>query len=194
MMMRSVIVLAVGLVAAAPAVAADMYKVDPTHAWALYMVPNRPGTDEVGNFEKVSGEIVLDKADASKSSVKIEIATASLHTGLAQRDKDLASPDFFNVVEFPKMTFVSTKVEKTGDSTAKVTGDFTLLGVTKPVTFEVTYFGEKPEPWDPKTLKAGFKATGSIKPTDFGMKKFGDYGFGPDASLLLNMDAVRPAG
>ena len=194
MLKRTVLALATGLLAAAPAVAADMYKIDPSHAWAVYTVPNRPGTDEVGNFEKISGEVVLDKADPAKSSVKVEIATASLHTGLAQRDKDLSSPDFFNVGEFPKMMFVSTKIEKIGDNTAKVTGDFTLLGVTKPVTLDVTYFGEKPLPWDPKTLKAGFMARGTIKPADFGMKKFGDYGFGPDANLILNMDAVRPAG
>ena len=190
---KIVLALAAGILATAPAVAADKYTVDPSHAWVLYMVPNRPGTDEVGNFEKVSGEIVLDKADPSKSSVKIEIATSSLHSGNAKRDQDLSSPDFFNTGEFPKMTFVSTKVEKTGDNTAKVTGDFTMLGATKPVTLDVTYFGEKPLPWDPKTLKAGFSAKGSIKPTDFGMKKFGDYGFGPDANLVLNMDAVRPA-
>ena len=194
MIKRSVLALTAGLLAAAPSFAADAYKVDPTHAWAVYQVANRPGSNEMGNFEKVSGDIVLDKADVTKSSVKIEIATTSLHTGLAQRDKDLSSPDFFNSGEFPKMTFVSTKVEKTGDNAAKVTGDFTLLGVTKPVTLDVSFYGEKPLPWDAKTLKAGFSARGSIKPTDFGMKKFGDYGFGPDANLMLEIDAIRPAG
>ena len=193
MMKQTVLTLAAGLLAAAPAFAADACKVDPTHAWAVYQAPNRPGTNEMGSFEKVSGDIVLDKADPSKSSVKIEIATASLHTGFAQRDKDLSSPDFFNAAEFPKMTFVSTKVEKTGDNTAKVTGDFTLLGVTKPVTLDVSFYGEKPLPWDAKTLKAGFSARGSLKPTDFGMKKFGDYGFGPEVNLMLEIDAVRPA-
>ena len=193
MLKQSVLSLAAGLLAATSAFAADAYKVDPTHAWAVYQVANRPGTNEMGNFEKISGEIVLDKADVAKSSVKIDIDTTSLHTGLAQRDKDLSSPDFFNSVEFPKMTFVSTKVERTGDNAAKVTGDFTLLGVTKPVTLDVSFYGEKPLPWDAKTLKAGFSARGSIKPTDFGMKKFGEYGFGPDANLMLEIDAVRPA-
>ena len=193
MMNRPLLILAASLLVAAPAFAADAYKVDPMHAWAVYQVANRPGTNEMGNFEKISGEIVLDKADPSKSSVKIEITTASLHTGFAQRDKDLSSPDFFNVAEFPTMTFVSTKVEKTGEKTAKVTGDFTLLGVTRPVTLDVIYYGEKPLAWDAKTLKAGFQATGSIKPAEFGMKKFGDYGFGPDANLMLEIDATRPA-
>ena len=61
------------------------------------------------------------------------------------------------------MTFASTKVEKTGDNTAKVTGDVSLLGVTKPVTLDVNFYGEKPLPWDAKTLQAGFSARGSIK-------------------------------
>ena len=193
MMTRSILAVAAGLLAAAPAVAADAYKVDSTHAWAIYQVAHRPGANEIGNFEKISGDIVLDKADPAKSSVKIEIDAASLHTGNPQRDKDLSSPDFFNSGEFPKMTFVSTKVEKTGDNAAKITGDFTLLGVTKPVTLDVTYTGEGPLPWDAKTLKAGFSAKTSIKPTDFGMKKFGDYGFGPEANLQLEIDALRPA-
>jgi len=194
MLKRSLFALAVGLLAAAPAVAAEKYTVDPHHAWATYLVAHRPGGNEMGNFEKITGEIVLDKADPSKSSVKIEIETASLHTSFGQRDKDLSSPDFFNVAEFPKMTFVSTKVEKTGDNTAKVTGDFTLLGVTKPVTLDATLVPEGPQPWDAKTLQAGFSARGAIKPTDFGMKKFGDYGFGPDANLLIEVDGLRPAG
>ena len=193
MMKQTVLAIAAGFLAAGAAFAADSYKVDPTHAWAIYHVAHSPGANEIGNFEKISGDIVLDKADTTKSSVKIEIATTSLHTGNPQRDKDLSSPDFFNSGEFPKMTFVSTKVEKTGDNTAKITGDMTLLGVTKPVTLDVTYTGEGPLPWDAKTIKAGFSAKTSLKPTDFGMKKFGDYGFGPEAYLELEIDALRPA-
>lgn len=194
MLKRSALALAAGLLAASPAYAADAYKIDPVHAWAFYQVAYRPGSNEVGNFEKISGEIVLDKADPSKSSVKVEILTASLHTSFDQRDKDLTSPDFFNAAEFPKMTFVSTKVEKTGDSTAKVTGDLTLLGVTKPVTLDVSYTGEGPLGYDPKTLAVGFSAKASIKPGDFGMKKFVEYGFGPEAFLTFEIAADRPAG
>ena len=193
MMKRSLLALAAGVLAASPALAADKYTLDPTHVWATYRVAHHRGGFEMGNFEKMTGEIVLDKADPAKSSVKIEIATASLHTGFAQRDKDLSSPDFFNSAEFPKMTFVSTKVEKTGDSTAKVTGDFTLLGVTKPVTLDVTFVPEAPQPWDAKTLQAGFSVRGAITPTDFGMKKFGEYRFGPEANLTIEVDGVRPA-
>ncbi len=193
MMTRSLLALAAGVLIASPALAADKYTLDPTHVWATYRVAHHPGGHEMGNFEKITGEIVLDKTDPSKSSVKIEIDTASLHTGFGQRDKDLSSPDFFNVAEFPKMTFVSTKVEKSGEATAKVTGDFTLLGVTKPVTLDVTFVPEAPQPWDAKTLQAGFSAKGAIKPTDFGMKKFGEYGFGPEAELTIEVDGVRPA-
>ena len=193
MLKRSVLALAAGLLAAAPAFAGNAYTVDPTHAWATYQVAHRPGANEMGNFEKISGDIMMDTADITKSSVKIEIATGSLRTGFDQRDKDLTSPDFFNAAEFPKMTFVSTKVEKTGDNMAKVTGDLTLLGVTKPVTLDVSYTGEAALPWDAKTLKAGFSAKGAIKPGDFGMKKFVEYGFGPDVNLILELDAVRPA-
>ena len=193
MMMRTLLAFAAGALVASPALAADKYTLDPTHVWATYRVAHHPGGHEMGTFEKITGEIMLDKADPSKSSVKIEIATASLHSGFDQRDKDLSSPDFFNVAEFPKMTFASTKVEKTGENTAKVTGDFTLLGVTKPVTLDVAFVPEAAQPWDAKTLQAGFSAKGAITPTDFGMKKFGEYGFGPEAELTIEVDGLRPA-
>ena len=80
------------------------------------------------------------------------------------------SPDFLNVAEFPEMTFKSTALEKTGDKTGKVTGDLTLLGVTKRVTMDVTFNKVAPNPFNKNTPTAGFEAHAVIKRSDFGMK------------------------
>jgi polyisoprenoid-binding protein YceI len=96
--------------------------------------------------------------------------TLAAATHFAQRNKDLMSPDFLNVAEFPEMTFKSTAIEKTGDKTGKVTGDLTLLGVTKPVTMDVTFNQVAPNPFHNNTPTAGFEAHAVIKRSDFGMK------------------------
>ena len=98
------------------------------------------------------------------------IKTASVDTHFAQRNKDLMSPDFLNVTEFPEMTFKSTSIEKTGDKTGRVTGDLTLLGVTKPVTMDVTFNKVAPNPYNYNKPTAGFEAHTVIKRSDFGMK------------------------
>lgn len=175
-------------IVAGPATAADKYAIDEQHVWAMYSIKHGPWANEMGIFKKVTGEINFDKADLSKSSVKVDIDVGSLDSNFGQRDKDLSSPDFFNTAEFPKMTFVSTKVEKTGDNTGKVTGDFTLLGVTKPIVLDVVFAGEAPAPWDAKLMRVGFSAKGTITPGDFGMAKVAEYGLGPTVSLIIEAE------
>ncbi|MBT3916423.1 MAG: polyisoprenoid-binding protein [Rhodospirillaceae bacterium] len=149
--------------------AADTYALDKPHTQIKFSV-NRGGWSRVaGWFEKFDGSINFDEADVSKSSVSATIQTSSLNTGFARRDKHLRSPDFFNAQEFPTMTFKSTKIEKTGAKTGKMTGNLTLLGVTKPVTLDVTFNRKAPHPRNKKTF-AGFTAKGKINRADYGMK------------------------
>jgi polyisoprenoid-binding protein YceI len=117
-----------------------------------------------------AGELTFDPADVTKSTLKVTIKTASIDTHFAQRNKDLMTPDFLNVAEFPEMTFKSTSVERTGDKKGKVTGELTLLGVTKPVTMDVTFNKIAPNPFNKNTPTAGFEAHTAIKRSDFGMK------------------------
>ena len=118
----------------------------------------------------MAGNLTFDAADVTKSTLKVTIKTASIDTHFARRNKDLMSPDFLNVAEFPEMTFKSTSVEKTGDKEGKVTGELTLLGVTKPVSMDVTFNKIAPNPFNKNTPTAGFEAHTAIKRSDFGMK------------------------
>lgn len=180
-----------GLLMAGSVFAADTYAIDPTHAWIGFKTNHAGWSNAHGIFKTVSGTISFDKADVTKSSVEFTLETASIDTNNEQRDHDLKSPDFLNAEEFPQVTFKSTKVEKTGDKTAKVTGDLTLLGTSKPVVLEVTWNAESPLPWDKNTIKTGFSATGSFNAVDFGMAKMTDFGLGPNIALDIDLEAIK---
>lgn len=192
-MFRSVLlggIAALGLTASAWA--ADTYKVDPQHVWVTFGINHAGWSTAQGIFRKVDATIVFDKDDVSKSSVSATIDATSLDTNYDKRNSDLMSPDFLNTEEFPTITFQSTSVEKTGDRTGKLTGDLTIIGVTVPVTLDVTWSGkEDPFPWAPDVPRTGFTATGTISPAAFGMGKVAEYGLGPDVNLTINIEAEK---
>jgi len=175
-----------GLAAAPAATAApEVFAVNKPHTIVAFTVDRQGLTKMLGSFSKVDGEFTVDQDNPAASKVELVIDASSIYTGFEARDKDLRSPNFFNVQEFPQLKFVSTKVEKTGDKTAKVTGDFTMLGVTKPVTLDVTLNGIKKNPSTQKDM-AGFSAHGVLKRSDFGMK----YLVGPvgdEITLMVEM-------
>jgi polyisoprenoid-binding protein YceI len=121
-----------------------------------------------GIFSNIEGTLVLDEADISKSAVDVTIPLDKIATGIPKFDDHLKSKDFFNVEKTPTAKFVSTKVEKTGDKTAKLTGDLTLNGITKPVTLDVTLNKQGEHPMKKKKA-VGFSATTQIKRSDFGI-------------------------
>ena len=173
-------------------VAAETFKIDPVHTSALFRVMHFGYSRVTGRFNDISGEIVFDESDYDKSQVKVTIKTDSVDTHHEKRDAHLRSPDFFNAKEFPEMTFVSTGVEKTGDKTGKLLGDLTLLGVTKPVTLEVTFHRVAPHPLKSynHVLTAGFSAQTRIKRSDFGMK-YGLQGLSDDVEIILEVEAAK---
>tara|TARA_R110002073_G_scaffold281321_2_gene445576 strand:+ start:1695 stop:2129 length:435 start_codon:yes stop_codon:yes gene_type:complete len=121
-----------------------------------------------GRFDKTSGQFSMDLT-AKTASVDVTIRTSSINTGLEKRDDHLRSPDFFNAVEFPVTAFKSTAVKFDGDAPTRVSGNLTLLGVTKPVTLTIAAFKCGVNPMNKKTM-CGIDATASIKRSDFGMK------------------------
>ena len=143
----------------------------------------------IGRFNTVGGDISFDKDAVEKSTVSVTIDTTSVDTNHAKRDEHLRSPDFFNAKEFPKMTFKSTTIEKTGDKTGKLHGDLTMLGVTKPVVLDVTFNKDGVSPAS-KLETAGFSARGTVKRTEFGMK-YGAPAIGDDIQLLIEIEAVK---
>jgi polyisoprenoid-binding protein YceI len=158
-------------VAAAP----ENYTLDPYHTYPNFMVEHWGLSMMYGRFNKSSGKFSFDRA-AKTGSVDLVIDTTSIDTGdqvkgdrPRSRDEHLRAADFFNVAEFPRATFKSTKVNFQGDVPASVEGNFTLLGVTKPVTLTFERFKCGTNPFNKKD-RCGGNAIGKIKRSDFGMK------------------------
>jgi len=174
----------------APAFAAPVsYKIDPAHTAVVFIVNHLGFANAVGRFNTVSGDVTFDKDAVQNNAVNVVIETASVDTNHAKRDEHLRSPDFFNAKEFPQLTFKSTKVERTGETSGKLHGDLTLLGVTKPVVLDVTFNKEGVSPASKKET-AGFSARGTIKRSDFGMK-YGVPNIGDEITLLIEAEAVK---
>jgi len=182
--------LATALLLSPDAQAADKYRLDPVHTFVVFKVADLGYAHVVGWFTDVAGELTFDPADVSKSELSVTIKTASIDTHYEPRNKDLMSPDFLNVAEFPEMTFTSTASEKTGDKTGTVTGDLTLLGVTKPVTLEVTFNQIAPNPFNSDTPTAGFTAHTVIKRSDFGMTAYLP-AIGDEVDITIDAQAPR---
>jgi polyisoprenoid-binding protein YceI len=131
----SVLALAFPVLASAQASTWDL---DPAHTHASFTVRHMGVSNVRGEFEKVTGKVVLDEKDVTRSTVEASIDAASIGTRVEKRDADLRSENFFDVAKHPTISFKSTKIEKAGGDKLKVTGDLTMHGVTKPVVLEVT--------------------------------------------------------
>ena len=153
----------------------ESYTADPFHTYPNFTVEHWGLSLMHGQFGKTTGSFTLDRA-AKTGSVELTIETASLTTGDNERmgrprarDEHLRSADFFNVAEFSRMTFKSTKVTFGADLPSAVEGNLTLLGVTKPVTLTFERFKCGQNPFNKKP-RCGGNAVGTIKRSDFGMK------------------------
>ncbi|MEM7224123.1 MAG: YceI family protein [Pseudomonadota bacterium] len=126
--------------------AADTYKFDQGHTEIGFAWSHAGVSMQHGEFGKADGTLVLDPDDVENSTINVTIDTDSLFTGVPALDKHLKSSDFFDVEKYPTATFESTSVKRTGDTTADVTGNLTIHGVTKPTTLHVTltHRGEHP--------------------------------------------------
>jgi polyisoprenoid-binding protein YceI len=138
----------------------------------------------------IAGIILFDREDVPKSAVKVEIATASVDTLDPARDAELQGYGFLEGYNNPKMTFESTLVEKTGDKTGKIVGNFTMAGVTKPVSLVVIFDGEGRSDWDGR-MRVAFSATGAINTNDFGMTGLVPLDIGPELNFTIEVEATK---
>jgi len=153
------------------AVAADTYTLEPTHTSVTFQYTHFGYSHPTGKFMNAKGSVTLDDANPANSSVEVSFGIDGVNTGVPALDEHLKSPDFFDAAKFPTATFKSTKVEPTGADTAKVTGDLTIHGVTRPVVLNVKLNKEAVNPMMNKK-GVGFTATGAILRSDFGMNKY----------------------
>ena len=181
-----------GLLHAAP------WEFDPDHTGVHFKVRHLMVSSVRGEFEKVTGKIVYDEADVTKSAADITIDTASISTRLAKRDEHLRGPDFLDVAKYPVITFKSKRVEKTGIGTLKMTGDLTIRGVTKEVVLTVE--GPTPaikDPWGNR--RVGGQATAKIHRKDFGLVwnealETGGVVVGDEVEITIDMEIYRKPG
>lgn len=166
---------------------ADSYTIDPAHTYPNFTINHLGFSTMHGRFDKTSGKITMDR-EKGTGSVEVVVDMASVSTGFKKRDEHLRSPDFFNVAEFPTMTFKSTKVEFKGKG-ATVTGNLTMKGVTKPVTLAVDSINCGVHPFNKKQV-CGFNATTTIKRSEFGIK-YGLPAVGDDLAITLEVEAVK---
>ena len=175
---------------------AAKYQIDSTHSSASFSIKHMMIAKVHGGFEKLSGSLTYDAQNPSASKIEVVIDASTINTREAQRDTHLKSADFFDVEKFPTLTFVSKKVEGSGDD-LKVTGDLTIKGITKEVVLAVE--GPSAEMKDPYgNLKIGASATTKIKRKEFGLTwnaalEAGGVLVGDDVNITLEVQFVKQA-
>lgn len=179
-----------GLTLFATSALADDYVIDKKgmHAFIQFRVSHLGFSWLYGRFNDFGGEFSYNKEDPSSSSVVVTINPASVDTNHAERDKHVRSEDFLYVDKYPEAKFVSTSFNMNEDGTGTLTGDFTLRGITKPVTIAITRVGEGADPWG--GYRVGFEGKTSFALADYGIPK----DLGPTAKeveLTLSIEGVK---
>jgi len=172
------------------------YQLDAAHSAARFSVRHMMISRVHGEFTGLSGTLDFDPTapETAKASVEIDVATVSTHQ--ADRDTHLKSADFFDVAQYPNLTFVSTGVTRLSDEEATITGDLTIHGVTKSVTLQVEgSTAEVKDPWG--NLRVGFTGKTKIKRSDYGLTynaalETGGVLIGDDIEITLDVQFVRP--
>lgn len=152
-------------------VQAGTYQVETSHTQVTFSLLHFGFTQYSGLFSGATGSLTFDPAHPAASKLSVSIPVASVQTTSAKLTDELHGADWFDAARYPTATFVSTKVVPTGAGSAAVTGNFTLHGVTKPLTLQVRYVGAGINPMD-KAYTLGFQATGTLKRSDFGVKTY----------------------
>ena len=177
--------------------APESFTIDPYHTVPYWETDHLGFATMRGRFEKPTGKFTLDTA-AKTGTLEIVIETKTLSTGDPERDgrprtrdEHLRTPDFFNVAEFPTMTYKAGSLKFKGDDLEVIEGDLTLLGVTKPVPLRILRWKCGPDPrTQGKRYQCGGNATGTFKRSDFGMK-FGVGPIGDEVTLWMSFYGFR---
>lgn len=170
------------------------WNIDPSHSSIRFAVDHMVISEVEGIFSKYEGSVVSAKGDLSDAKINFSVDVNSVNTDNAKRDEHLRGADFFETEKYPKMTFVSTSVQKTGTGKYNLKGKLTLHGVTKEITLSMTYGGTTKDPWG--NTKAGLKVTGVINRTDFGLKynsvlEAGSLMIGEDVTITAKVELVK---
>lgn len=182
---------AIALMLAGAATAAPLnYDIDDTHTNVTFGWNHLGFSNPTAEITDYTADIQLDEDNLENSSIAISFNVASIDAGSQKFYEHLMSEDFFHVAKYPNITFRSTEIRQTGDKTLEMVGDLTVLGVTRPVTLDVTVNKIAKHPFKPVRV-AGFDATGTFKRSAWGMDKYVP-AVSDEISLRITTELVRP--
>lgn len=167
------------------------YTLDSSHSQVLFSYNHLGYSTTWGMFSGFDGDIQFDQEDPANSSVNVSFPVRSMFTGWEARFEHFMSEDFFGAGEDEMVTFASTGIEVTGETTADITGDLTLNGITKPVTLEATLNQASEHPMENKPW-AGFNATTTLLRSDFEVGDFAPF-VSDEVDVQISIEAM-PAG
>ncbi len=176
--------------AGAATAAPESYVLDSSHSQVVFSYNHLGFSTTYNMFSGFEGEITFDKDAPAESSVSVSIPVASLITGWDDRYKHFMSPDFFGQTPDDAASFVSTSIEVTGETTAMITGDFTLNGVTKSVVLDAKLNGMTDEHPMAKKPWAGFDATTKLVRSDFGLGNFAPF-VSDEVEVMISVEAMK---
>ncbi|HWA33804.1 MAG TPA: YceI family protein [Cyclobacteriaceae bacterium] len=167
---------------------------DASHAKVGFSISHFGISETEGKFTMFEGTVLSDKPDFSDAKIDFKVDVNSIDTEDAQRDTHLKSPDFFDAVKYPSITFKGNKLIATGKNRYRLTGELNMHGVTKEVQLDVAYKGTVVDPY--KNTKAGFKISGVIDRTQFGLSwngklASGDLLVGNEVVLNVNIELIK---
>ncbi|WP_380784739.1 YceI family protein [Sphingomonas sp. R86521] len=152
-------------------VQAGTYRTDPNHTLVAFDVNHFGFSEFFGVFPRATGTLELDPKAIAKTKLDISLPVEGVSTTNSKLDEELRSADWFDVAKYPTIRFVSTTVTRTGVASARIAGTVTMHGVTKPLVLDATFGGAGVNPLS-KAYTVGFKATGHVRRTDFGVSKY----------------------
>jgi polyisoprenoid-binding protein YceI len=169
------------------------WAIDAGHSSVEFAVKHLMISTVRGRFSDVTGTVQLDSEDPANSTIDVAVNVVSIDTRQEQRDEHLRSADFFDVTNFPVLTFKSTRIRRDGDD-FKVDGDLTIRGVTRPVTLDATEEGRTRDPWGGERI--GFSARTKINRRDFGLTwnqvlEAGGFAVGDEVKITVDAELVK---
>ena len=153
-------------------VPAGAYIVDTKETLVRYEVLHFGSSDYWGTFPGATGTMRLDPKSLGTTQLEVKVPIATVETTNRELDGELFSDEFFDGENYPYLSFVATAVKRTGPQTAAISGKLSMHNITLPVVLNATFIGGGPNPFNNKEIIIGFRATGAVKRSDFGLGKY----------------------
>ena len=172
------------------------WAIDPSHSKIGFKVKHLMISNVLGNFREFTGQVTTTANDFSTAVISVSLNSASVDTEIADRDTHLKSPDFFDVVNFPKITFEGNGLKDLGDDMYELTGDLVVKGVSKQIVLSVEFGGLMTDPWG--NVKAGFSITGKMNRKDWGLNwnaalEAGGFLVGDEVKISCDVELIKTA-